>query len=200
LKNPERRSWPIIADHVEVASGRSTSGRPILGLAIDCARQSKAVLVVAKLDRLSRDVVDFAQMLTNAERDGFGILALDLPIDTTTAVGRFTALNIANAAELERRLIGERTKAALRAKKARGARLGRPSALPGQLRDRVVRERAAGLTLRAIADGLNRDRVQTMRTADLWTVSTVQGVLRTAELDREAARAMVVARGVAGCV
>src|SRR5690348_11851754 len=70
---------------------------------------------------------------------------------------------MANAAEFERRQIGERTRVALAAKKARGARLGRPRRTPTELLGRVSREREAGRTWQAIADGLNADSAPTTR-------------------------------------
>jgi len=56
---------------------------------------------------VSRDVIDLAGLLSRAERDGWSVLVLDVPLDTTSLAGRFPALSMANAAELERRLVGE---------------------------------------------------------------------------------------------
>jgi DNA invertase Pin-like site-specific DNA recombinase len=113
---------------------------------------------------------------------------LDLQLDTTTPVGRFTAVMLANAAEFERRQIGERTRVALAAKKARGERLGRPRQTPQKLVDRVVRERDAGSTWQAIADRLNDDHVPTQRGGTAWRVSSVQRLYESNRLDREAVR------------
>ncbi|MHB1987237.1 MAG: recombinase family protein [Acidimicrobiales bacterium] len=62
-------------------------------------------------------------------------------------------------AELERRLIGERTKAALAVKKAQGMRLGRPRTVPHEVVQRITAEREAGLSWQAISDCLNKDGV-----------------------------------------
>lgn len=145
------------------------------------------VLVASKLDRVSRDVIDFASLLRDAERQGWSVLVLDLQLDTTTRVGRFTAVMLANAAEFERRQIGERTRVALAAKKARGERLGRPRQTPQALVDRVVRERGAGSTWQAIANRLNEDGVPTQRGGGAWRVSTVQRLYESQRLDEEAA-------------
>jgi DNA invertase Pin-like site-specific DNA recombinase len=145
--------------------------------------------VAAKLDRVSRDVIDFASLLRDADRQGWSVLVLDLQLDTTTPAGRFTAITMANAAEFERRQIGERTRVALAAKKARGARLGRPRQTPDMIVQRVVAEREAGATWQLIADGLNEDAVPTQRGGTSWRVSTVQRLYASHHLDREAAAA-----------
>jgi hypothetical protein len=82
---------------------------------------------------------------------------------------------MANAAQLERDLISTRTRDALAAMKRRGVRLGPKTRLtPKPVLRRVVRERDAGKTWQAIADGLNRDQVPTVRGGAMWRVYTVQ--------------------------
>src|SRR5215211_6965217 len=102
LAELHRRGWRADASYHDVASGKSMRGRRGLGSAIEHARRCSGVLVAAKLDRISRDVIDFASLLRQGEREGWAILALDLQLDTTTPAGRFTAITMANAAELER--------------------------------------------------------------------------------------------------
>jgi DNA invertase Pin-like site-specific DNA recombinase len=181
-----RRGWVTEADYSDVASGKTTNGRPGLAAAAEHAKHTRGVLVAARLDRVSRNVIDFAGLLSRAEREGWSVLVLDLPLDTTTAAGRFTALSMANAAELERRLIGERTKAALAAKKARGGRLGRKRQTPDEILRRVVVERDSGETWQSIADNLNADGVPTTRGGAGWRIGTVQRVYQSARLDAEA--------------
>jgi DNA invertase Pin-like site-specific DNA recombinase len=86
-------------------------------------------------------------------------------------------------AELERALIGERTRAALAAKRASGTRLGRPVSLSEDIRKRIAALRAEGLSLRAIAERLNEEGVSTAHGGALWYASTVGKVLRSLELD-----------------
>ena len=97
--------------------------------------------MVAKLDRLSRSVIDAAQTIERARREGWNLVALDLGVDFSTAAGEAMAHMTAVFAQLERRLIGERTRAALAVRKAQGVRLGRPPALTEQLRRRIRRLR-----------------------------------------------------------
>lgn len=88
-------------------------------------------LVVAKLDRLSRSIINAANVIEYAQAQGWSLVLLDIGVDLTTAAGRMVAHNVMGFAQYERELIGERTKAALAAKKARGERLGRVSQLSG---------------------------------------------------------------------
>jgi DNA invertase Pin-like site-specific DNA recombinase len=81
-------------------------------------------LVVAKLDRLSRSVGDFAGLMDLARRQGWALIALDLGVDTTTPAGEMMANVMASFAQFERRVIAQRTKDALAQAKARGVRLG----------------------------------------------------------------------------
>ena len=88
---------------------------------------------------------------------------------------------LATFAQFERRLISQRTKDALAAKRAQGVRLGRPRQLPQRVVKRIIREREQGKTLAAIAEGLNRDGVRTAQGGQRWYPSTVRAVVRSAD-------------------
>ena len=88
---------------------------------------------------------------------------------------------LATFAQFERRLIGQRTKDALAAKKRAGIQLGRRSTLSATTVERIVRERQAGSTLKSIADELNVDGVTTGQGGRRWYPSTVSSVLAAAE-------------------
>jgi DNA invertase Pin-like site-specific DNA recombinase len=193
----EHRGWTLAADYQDIASGKTTRGRQGLHQAIDHARRTKGVLVASKIDRISRDVIDFASLLRDAHNQNWSVLVLDLPMDTTTASGRMAALTMANVAEFERGINSERTSAALQAKKATGSRLGRPRKTPDATLQRVVRERDSGSTWQAIADRLNADRVPTTRGGALWRVGTVQRVYQSANLDAAAREVRHVVVGLA---
>jgi DNA invertase Pin-like site-specific DNA recombinase len=134
-------------------------------------------LVVAKLDRLSRSLVDFAGIMERARRKGWSLAALDIGVDTTTPAGAMVANVMATFAQFERDLIGERTKAALAVKKSQGVKLGRPRTLPSATRTRIKRMRGRGMTLAAIADKLNRENVPTAHGGRRWHASTVRALL-----------------------
>lgn len=114
----------IVAEFVEVETGKGRdafSKRPRLADAVAECRRSKAKLLIAKLDRLARNVRFFLELMDS----GIGVVICDLP-ETKGATGRFLLTNLAAVAELEAGMIGERTRAALAAAKARGTRLGNP--------------------------------------------------------------------------
>jgi DNA invertase Pin-like site-specific DNA recombinase len=85
---------------------------------------------------------------------------------------------IASVAQWERRIIGERTREALAARKASGVRIGRPPTLPKEVVGRIRRERSRGRTLAAIADRLNEDGVATAQGGKRWYPATVRAVLQ----------------------
>lgn len=176
--------WQIVGEFTEIESGRRAS-RPQLEAAIAACKKHRAKLVVAKLDRLSRDV-GFIHKLIGS---GVEVLFADLP-DLSGAMGKFVLITMANVAELEAGLISERTKAALKAAKARGVKLGRHGAevLAPQYREQA-RQRAMqlepvitelkgeGLSLAKIAAELNKRKVPTPRHGR-WDHSSVGNVLR----------------------
>jgi DNA invertase Pin-like site-specific DNA recombinase len=152
--------------------------RPALADALQRLDKRQAdVLVVAKLDRLSRSVADFGGLLDRAGKRGWSVVCLDLGVDTTTPVGEFTANVVASASQYERRLIGQRTREALAERKAQGVRLGAVPVLPLEVVARVVREHDGGRSLAVIAAGLQADGVPTPRGGP-WSRASVQSALR----------------------
>lgn len=145
------------------------------------------VLMVAKLDRLTRAVLDFALLMQRSQHESWALVTLDLGVDTSTPQGELMANVFATFAQFERRLIGQRTKDALAVKRAQGVRLGRPVTLPPAVRERIVAERRGGSTMATIAAGLTADAVPTAQGGARWHASTVQSVLRSVELDQEIA-------------
>src|SRR5919112_1067645 len=106
--------WELAAEFTEVESGKN-SDRPALAKALQTCRVYGARLVIAKLDRLSRD----AHFLLGLEKAGVDFVAADMP-----HANRLTVGIMAMVADEERRMISARTKAALQAAKARGMKLG----------------------------------------------------------------------------
>jgi DNA invertase Pin-like site-specific DNA recombinase len=119
------RGAEVVAEFVEVESGRKAD-RPQLAAALSEARKLKAVVAVAKLDRIARDAELLLRLTREAAANGMGgFLFCDLPdVDATTAAGRMVLTVMASVAEFEARRISERTKEALAAAKQRGVKLG----------------------------------------------------------------------------
>ncbi|BCO38053.1 recombinase RecB [Mycobacterium heckeshornense] len=137
-------------------------------------------LVVAKLDRLSRSIVNAANIIEAAHAQGWSLVVLDLGVDLTTAAGRMVAMNLVNFAQYERELISERTKAGLAAKRARGERLGRPrQATPGVVR-RIVMDRNTGLSFAKIATTLAAEGILSPAGLPTWQTSTVRRIYASA--------------------
>jgi DNA invertase Pin-like site-specific DNA recombinase len=183
------------ATYVEVESG-GCSTRPELAKAIEHCKASNATLVVAKLDRLTRDL----KLLLNIMDAGTKVQCLDLPkdMDTTTASGRLTMQIMGGMAEFQRRRISENTKDALAAAKARGTRLGSPDPMKGakaageakkasaaafdsSVMPIIVSIQAAGhKTSRAIAQQLTLRGIQTATGQSVWGHGQVCEILRRA--------------------
>ena len=142
-----------------------------------CASGEVGGLVVAKLDQLSRSLIDFAGLLTRAQAERWNVVALDLGVALSTPSGEFLANVMASTAQWERRIIGQRTKDALAIKRAQGVRLGRPTSTPGDVAARIRRMGRRGMTLQAICDQLNTDGVETPRSARVWRPSSLQAIL-----------------------
>ena len=108
----------LVASFTEIESGK-IDDRPQLNEALQLCKDNNYTLLIAKLDRLSRNV----EFLFHIKNSGVDIHCVDLPQLNTLTLGIYATL-----AQHERELIGQRTKAALQAKKARGVKLGAPNA------------------------------------------------------------------------
>jgi len=132
----KRRGWQLVRVEEDVQSGKSMSKRTGLHAALEAVESGVAsALVVAKLDRLSRSLIDFATLVERSRKNGWQVVVLDLDVDTTTPNGEALASMLAVFAQWERRLIGQRTTDALAVKRAQGVRLGRPPAIPADVRN-----------------------------------------------------------------
>jgi DNA invertase Pin-like site-specific DNA recombinase len=172
-----RRGWVVDRIEEDVLSGRSLK-RPGLQRALhDCRTGTASGIVAAKLDRLSRSVIDFAGLLEDARRRGYNLVALDLGLDLSTPQGELVANVLASVAQWERRIIGERTRDALAVRRSQGVRLGRPRTMPDEVVARIRSLRKAGLSLSAIASALDADGVPTAQGGARWYASTVRAAL-----------------------
>lgn len=182
----------IAAEYVEIESGKNND-RPQLARAMAEAKRIGAVLLIAKLDRLARNVAFIANLL----EAGIEIAAADMP-----EANRFLLHIMAAVAEHEARMISDRTRAALAAAKARGTPLGwaipdrieeqRQAARKGAMRNAQRADQHAanvvpiikqiadrGASLRQIAGELNTLGVKTAR-GGLWHAATVRNALARA--------------------
>src|ERR1039457_3121533 len=182
--------WDLLKEFQEVESG-SHDGRPELAKALTHCQLTGATLLVAKLDRLSRDI----HFITSLEKAGIDFTVCDFP-----TANRFTINIFAALAQYERELISQRTTAALQAKKARGAILGKPenlntaAAASGRVAGRAARVVTAdlfaakvkpmiqelqdnGMSLNAIARNLNADHIRTASGKSTWTATSVRNVI-----------------------
>ncbi len=189
-------TWTLLDTFTEVESGRRND-RPELAKALDLCRRKKATLVIAKLDRLARNVAFIANLMAaNVE-----IVAVDMP-----QANRLTLHIMAAMAEHEAQAVSQRTKAALQAAKDRGRKLGWSissrrgeqalASAKGVTSNRttadrfaanvvpVIRdiERAGVTTLQGIADALNARGIRTAR-ARRWYATTVKNVLDRAVVE-----------------
>lgn len=155
----------------EVGSGKTLRDRPLLVALLDRI-QAGDTLIVARLDRLSRSLLDFASILERSEQDRWTLVALDLNVNTATATGRMLANMVVNIAQWERELIGERTRAALQAKRNAGSRLGRPAKdVPEESLTLLRALRVGGLGWDEIATELSRLQAPPFKT---WSATTVR--------------------------
>jgi DNA invertase Pin-like site-specific DNA recombinase len=186
-----RTGAELLGEFVEVESGKD-SARPMLAEALRLAHLTGATLVIAKLDRLSRN----AAFLLALRDSGTEFVAVDMPEANSVTVGIMAVI-----AEEERRAISARTKAALAAAKARGRKLGNPNGAAALRRaDRgngaaveavrrnakgraqglaeVIREvEASGIkSLSGIAGALNRRHIRTPR-GGRWHATSVKRVI-----------------------
>ena len=181
----------LAGEFTEIESGKKAD-RPQLAAALDLAVRRRAVLVIARLDRLARNVALIANLMDSRVE----FVACDMP-----QANRLTLHILAAVAEHEREMISQRTKAALAAAKVRGTRLGNPDIAPARalagmkLRANAARFagavlptieslQAQGLGLRAIARELARRGIRTARGGE-WAAATVRAILlrRSSHID-----------------
>lgn len=165
--------------------------RPGLGSALAKLDGGGAdVLVAASLSRLGRRVLDVLALAERARDRGWGLVVLDVALDTTSPVGEFSLVVLAGVAQLERRMIGQRTRDGLAAAKRKGVRLGRPASAATRRAGRLALSlRADGATWQRCADVLAADGYRTATGKAAWTASQARRAARTVEQDRTAAAA-----------
>lgn len=175
-REAEHQGWNVIElIRDEGVSGKDLA-RPGLKRALELIAEHKADgLAVAKLDRLSRSVIDAGMLAEWFEDLDARLVALDLNIDTKTPSGRMVFSVLSAVAQWERETIAARTRDGMAALRAKGLPTGRPAvADKPEIATRIQLMRARGMTLQAIADQLNTEHVPTIRGGSLWRPSSVQ--------------------------
>jgi DNA invertase Pin-like site-specific DNA recombinase len=157
------------------ASGGPGAKRPGFAAAIKACR-SGDTLVVWKLDRLGRSLMEVLAVFQRLNEKGAGIKVLTEQIDTSTAMGRFVMHILASLAEMERGLIVERTKAGLDAGRRRGRVGGRKPKLTPEQDAEGIRMHKAGMSPAKIAKALGVARSTIYgRISGAWAPEIVRG-------------------------
>lgn len=182
-------SGQLVAEYTEVESGKKHSNRPQLLAALADCRKRRAVLLIARLDRLARNVAFIANLMES----GVDFVAVDMPQAT-----RLTIHILAAVAEHEREMISTRTKAALAEAKRRGITLGNPRLAEARARAVAVQhaQRPAtevlklmtewqqqGKGLRQIARDLNRLHIRPPRGREWYATSVRNQLMRMPCID-----------------
>ncbi|GAB5008537.1 recombinase family protein [Mycobacterium avium subsp. hominissuis] len=174
-----RRGWDVEHHSDDGVTGKiiGPSLREVLQL---LASGQGDGLVVAKMDRLARSIINAANIIEAAQAQGWSLVVLDLGVDLTTPAGEAMAHMMATFAQFERRLISERTKVALSAKRARGERIGRPRQAPPGVVRRIVMDRNTGLSFAKIATTLEGEGILSPAGLPTWQTSTVRRIYASA--------------------
>ena len=188
--------YEILEEFVEYESGkRSDRKRKQLKAALEYCKATGATLIVAKVDRLMRNLA----FLTRLLEQGVPVIACDIPQMHNPAATKFVLQLMANIAEYEADLISERTTNALAAKKARGAKLGCPTpkvgaALGGAATQGAINDWAEDLrpigqdlkqygcnTLKKLSEGLQARGAKTFRGNTTWALSSTRNLINRLE-------------------
>jgi DNA invertase Pin-like site-specific DNA recombinase len=182
----------VIVDGGE--SGKSLQRPGIERLLQMVERKEVQLVIIAKLDRLTRSVRDLGELLERFQKRGVSLVSVSESLDTGSAAGRLVLNVMASVSQWEREAIGERTRDALRHKKAQGLRVGTVplgftlggdgnTLVPAEDEQMVVRIiswlRESGLSLRGIASELNARGLHT-RNGSAWRHEYVASLLRSA--------------------
>ena len=173
-----RGGWQLLELVEDAHRSANDRRRPGIVEALRVLESAEANALVAwKQAGLSRSLLELASLIATAQKQGWALVALDCTLETTRPAGEAIANLLATFAPCERRLISQRTREALARKRSQGVRLGRPPTMSPYALDRIKRERAAGKSLAAIANGLNADRIPTAQGGHRWYPATIRHTL-----------------------
>lgn len=183
--------WNLLEEFTEVETGKGSNAldkRPVLKKAIALAKKKKATLLIAKLDRLARNV----HFVSGLMESGTPFIAVDMPQADKTMLQIYSTM-----AEWERDRISQRVKDMWASKRARGDRIGNPSSLKPQnevrakkatdfaleLSTTVQAFKSSGMTQRAMVDELNKLGIKTARGGE-WSLIQLQRVLKRLDVNK----------------
>lgn len=136
-------------------------------------------IIVSKLDRLSRSLLDFAHLMATADREGWNIVALDLGVDLQTPAGKMMAGILAVFAEFERNVIAQRTRDGLAEKRAEGVRLGRPRTIDDNLLMAILGAYQVEKNYSAVARWLNEAGTPTPQGGKQWYPMVISKIVNS---------------------
>lgn len=176
-------------------SAKNISGRPGFQDALNMVYSGEVdALVVWKLDRAFRSTQDALSVAEKLNKQGKALVSICEKLDTTSAIGEFFFTLMASLAQMERKIIGERTAAALQSKKAKGERIGQvpfghyladdgihlaEDPTEQEIIARIHSLKADGYSLRQIAKELNTDGYKTKKGCD-WNAMQISRILKRA--------------------
>lgn len=174
----DKRGLALLDVYSDLGKSAKDLHRPALQKALSGLQEGRGdVLMVSRLDRLSRSVRDASEVMDTAERQGWALVALDCAVDMTTPQGQAMAQVQTVFGQLERRLIGQRTRAAMAVARAQGKPMGRPTTLPPEVKAAIVDRWRTGSTWTAIAAELNERGIPTAQGGARWYPATVRYVV-----------------------
>ncbi len=178
----KRRGWQLLEDLEEADFPAEERKRPGMKEARWVLASADAMALLArKRDRPARLLTELASLLTSAQRQGWALLTLECTPEPRTQAGEAAVSVLAGFAPCERGLHSQRIRQALARKRAQGVRLGRPPTMSPYALERIRREREAGKSLAAIAQGLNADHIPTAQGGRRWYPATVRYTLNRAD-------------------
>lgn len=184
-----RGATPITWGCVDKGKSGKNLKREELRRALHIVEQGQAGgIIVSKLDRLSRSLLDFAFLMAKAQREGWNIVALDLGVDLSTPAGQMMAGILAVFAEFERNVISQRTRDGLAEKRAQGIVGGRRRRIDDDFLGSIVEAYVADKNFSAVARWLNESGVETVGGGRIWHPMVIKKMVESPDGQKMAKR------------